>query len=132
MASDTYRVFTARLQRFAQQEVPEKANLVKRRVALQILNGVVTKSPVDTGRFRSNWQVTLGLPARGEVEGVRSAEDVLSTGVSVIAQSKPGETVWLTNNVPYALPLEEGHSEQAPSGVVAVTVAEVETQFGRR
>ena len=35
-----------------------------------------------------------------------------------------GENVFITNNVPYIIELEDGHSKrQAPAGMVAVTFA---------
>ena len=37
---------------------------------------------------------------------------------------KLGDTAYLVNNLPYAVPLEYGHSSQAPAGMVRVTIAE--------
>ena len=34
-----------------------------------------------------------------------------------IAQFKIGETLFMTNPLPYAVPIEYGHSSQAPDGV---------------
>lgn len=38
----------------------EKAALVVRRAALELQSGMIEKSPVDTGRFRSNFQCGIG------------------------------------------------------------------------
>jgi hypothetical protein len=35
-------------------------NLVHRKVCLDLHKSLVMKSPVDTGRFRANWQVGVG------------------------------------------------------------------------
>jgi hypothetical protein len=35
-------------------------------------------------------------------------------------------TIWLMNNLPYAQPLEYGHSSQAPAGMVRISVIEVQ------
>ena len=35
----------------------------------------------------------------------------------------PGQMAYIINNLPYAIPLEFGHSTQAPGGMVRVTVA---------
>lgn len=37
-----------------------------------------------------------------------------------------GETAYITNSLPYAIPLEFGHSTQAPHGMVRVTLVEFE------
>ncbi|NTX09022.1 hypothetical protein, partial [Myxococcus sp. CA040A] len=42
---------------------------------------------------------------------------------SQLEDSKLGDTVYVTNNLPYARRLEFGHSAQAPRGMVRVTVA---------
>ncbi|MNT90915.1 hypothetical protein D3C72_2319290 [compost metagenome] len=34
-----------------------------------------------------------------------------------------GQMAYLINNLPYAIPLEFGHSNQAPNGMVRVTIA---------
>jgi nitroimidazol reductase NimA-like FMN-containing flavoprotein (pyridoxamine 5'-phosphate oxidase superfamily) len=34
-----------------------------------------------------------------------------------------GQTAYLVNNLPYAVPLEYGHSKQAPGGMVRITLA---------
>jgi len=35
---------------------------------------------------------------------------------------KAGQVIYLVNNLPYAIPLEYGHSSQAPGGMVRLTV----------
>jgi hypothetical protein len=77
------------------------------------------------GRFRGNWQVTVGSPASGEVRRVDAAgTQTIEAGAAAIAPAVVGPTIYLTNNVPYAIPLEYGHSKQAPTGVVRVTAVE--------
>ena len=38
-----------------------------------------------------------------------------------------GDVIYLTNNLPYAVPLEEGYSKQAPAGMVALTVQDFQS-----
>jgi hypothetical protein len=103
----------------------DKADLVVRRSALEIMNGLVQKSPVDTGRFQGNWQVGIG--------GVNAltSSDADKAGASAIGRTnvavqtfKPGQTIYLTNSLPYAQRLEYGYSQQAPGGMVRLTVVE--------
>jgi hypothetical protein len=76
------------------------------------------------GRFRGNWQFSLGSPESGVVDRIdgRSSE----TLNALIAQANTmtaGQVAYIVNNLPYAIPLEYGHSTQAPSGMVRVTLA---------
>lgn len=77
------------------------------------------------GRFRGNWQVTLNAPAAGELERIDPAgAATIADGLATIAPVKFGATVYLVNNLPYAIRLEYGWSTQAPAGVVRITAAE--------
>jgi hypothetical protein len=98
-----------------------KLELVLRIVSLKAFTEVVMMSPVDTGRFRGNWQVAVGpqisyLPPDNDVDPSGNATVGIVTEVT--QRLKAGETVWLVNNLPYALRLEYGWSEQAPGGMV--------------
>ncbi|QZP24138.1 hypothetical protein K5H97_16755 [Pseudomonas mosselii] len=76
------------------------------------------------GRFRSNWQLTTGAPAAGEIEDIESAGERLDRLLVAAGDLSAGEVAYIVNNLPYAIPLEYGHSSQAPSGMVRVTVAD--------
>lgn len=75
------------------------------------------------GHFRRNWQFGIDSPPRGAIDGVDpSGMDALAA-VRLGAKSlKIGQTAYLVNNTPYAIPLEYGHSKQAPQGMVRLTV----------
>ncbi len=104
------------------QKVGDKADQVVRHAALELQSAMVLRSPVDTGRFRSNWQCGIGAvnttisePAGSDAKG----------RTSVALQGwQPGQTIYLTNSLPYAHRLEYGHSQQAPNGMVRLTVQE--------
>lgn len=74
-------------------------------------------SPVDTGRFRASWQVGENSAGGGEKpEGSYS-------GIPAIdrigyQQEKLGNVYSVHNNLPYAEPLANGSSKQAPAGWV--------------
>jgi hypothetical protein len=93
------------------------------------LTSVVEKSPVDTGRFRGNWNVSIGdadLSTTDETDA--DGEQTIVRGSAVLAGVGAEDTVvYLTNNLPYAVPLENGHSKQAPIGMVGITVSEFQT-----
>ena len=72
-------------------------------------------SPVDTGRFRVSWQVGEnsapgGIAAEGDYP---KAPPLSRIGYS---QEKVGNVYSVHNNLPYAEPLANGSSKQAPAG----------------
>lgn len=77
------------------------------------------------GRFRGNWQVSIGAPASGETPGVDpGGGKTIASGSAVIGGAHAGVVIWIINNVPYSIELEYGHSKQAPNGMVRVTAEE--------
>lgn len=112
--------------------VPVKFSLFVRKVALTALRSVVFKSPVDTGRFRGNWMVSVGSSSV-EVLDVTDTTGgaTISRGLAELATLKvnPYQHVYLTNNLPYAIRLEYGWSGQAPRGMLRVTVAEIQASI---
>jgi hypothetical protein len=111
------------------QRFVAKANgnidLVIRKIALDLFSRVILKSPVDTGRFKGNWQVAIGSIPSGTLE--LSDKDGGATIAQVTAETlglKAGDVITLVNNLDYARSLEYGHSKQAPAGMVRTTVQE--------
>ena len=108
----------------------DKAIQLQQKIALQVLRGVVLRSPVKTGRFRGNWLVSTGSPVAYSVATMDpSGQATISLGANTIAALRELGVVWISNNLVYGPALESGHSKQAPAGMVAVTVASVRAQF---
>lgn len=80
------------------------------------------------GRFRGNWQVTFNAEAVGESGRIDpKSSQTLNAGIATLNGFQAGiNSIWISNQVPYAVPLEYGHSDQAPNGVVRVTMVEVD------
>ena len=74
------------------------------------------------GHFRRNWIVTIGSFSNIEAQGVDPAGAATAAeGRAVITgftRGKPGPSLLIQNNVPYANRLALGHSTQAPAGWV--------------
>ena len=122
--------FNAAIGAFA-KENPAIFRVVRNKVALQGLSGVVLKTPVDTGRARGNWQVTTGNPATGELDTTdKGGNGTMSNGNGTIASAEPFDVVYIANNLPYIERLEHGHSQQAPQGMLELTFQELVSQFG--
>lgn len=98
---------------------------VLRQTVMLAAQGIVQRSPVDTGRFRANWQFSVGGPDLTTSERIDPSGSITMARIrSQIAGIKAGPTVYLTNSLPYAYRLEfEGWSDQAPNGMVRVTLA---------
>jgi len=102
-------------------------NNFTRKVAISALNSVVLKNPVKTGRSRASWTIIPGTSANLNVAPEDSA-GIASTRAAqpgMIAALKPGPEFVIANNVHYINLLENGHSKQAPNGMVRVTIAEL-------
>jgi len=79
------------------------------------------KTPVDTGRARGNWQLTIDDPAVLEKYSDRPIEE----GMATLKTLGIFQVVFITNNVPYIVYLEKGSSSQAPNGMVEITLQEL-------
>lgn len=126
------REFVADLEQFIGEQLPEAALLAHKKITLDFLSGVVKKSPVDTGRFRANWQVSAHAPLRTAVSkldpkprGTGPDALALNQAGAALRQLKPYGVSYVQNNLPYAQRLETGWSRQAPAGMVALTLAEL-------
>jgi len=105
-----------------------------RAITLEALRRIVLRTPVDTGRARGNWQVDINdasdliLLQKFDKAGTQTILD----GLSQIANLKnnPFVKVFITNNLPYIVRLEDGHSKQAPPGtILALTFEELAEIF---
>ncbi len=132
------------------KNVPREVNKVKRKTALAIDQTVVVGTPVDTGTARSNWIVSLGTASdevkeayspipegSGSISETENAQAAIAQGQGVIKDVKSGQDIHITNNVEHIVPLNEGHSAQAPAmfveeavdaGVQAVRDAKIRTR----
>lgn len=103
----------------------ERVLLVTRRASLEIAQRVIERSPVDTGRFRGNWVCAMHAPAgitRPTTD--KDGGETLGAVSAALSGWQAGQTIYITNHLPYAYRLEHGWSQQAPHGMVRLTVAE--------
>lgn len=83
------------------------------------------------GRFRGNWQVSFDSPTTDETGRIDKTGNLTkAAGNYTLSLFKVGmRAIYFCNNVPYAYPLEMGHSTQAPGGMVRITAAEFQRFF---
>lgn len=126
--------FTLDVRNFV-EKAKKNNETVMRQVSLKLFSAIIKASPVDTGRFRMNWQATYSTPATGVINGEDPSGMAAIGAMSTVVLKNP---LWfdfvLTNNLPYANVIEYGgypgtgpntvggFSRQAPQGVVRVNV----------
>jgi len=94
-------------------------------IGTEALARATKKSPVDVGTFQNNWLVSIGEPADATTTMFGAFAAQSAGALASYAAMTEFPVIYLQNNLPYALRLENGWSKQAPSGVVAMTVAEL-------
>jgi hypothetical protein len=126
--------------------IPGYANAKKIEVARAVHEKLIEATPVDTGAAMSNWPVSLDAPIaetnpphamspRGAMiadewthavdpETTRAANLPMSQEQreAVLTDTKPGDVVFIANNLPYIKRLNAGSSTQAPAGFVEAAV----------
>lgn len=121
--------FSSDINKFA-LKVESRSEKVFRGTVLGLFSSIIKRTPVDTGRLRGNWQLTINKPAYGELDVAdKTGAKALATGTTNSKKIKLKDSVYLTNNMPYAGVIEDGRTDssgslQAPQGMVKVTVTE--------
>lgn len=88
------------------------------------VNGLVAGKDYVGGRFRGNWQFSIDTPSDGVLDQIDVSGNVSIAVLKAQVQSlTAGQTAYIVNNLPYGIPLEYGHSTQAPGGMVRITLA---------
>lgn len=110
------------------REIKKSASELSVNVALTIVGDLVYKTPVDTSKALSNWIVTLGKPSKDKLDPhffgefgssqKASAAESLTRAKYILKNKKPGQSIFIVNNLPYIVRLNEGYSAQAPAGFV--------------
>lgn len=114
--------FLLDLTRFAEKTKTDLDRCI-RYITLAVATDLVMLSPVDTGRFRANWQFAPDVAPSGFTDDTdKPGGATIARLTGQIEGVRAGSLFWIVNNLPYAIPLEHGHSLQAPAGMVAITV----------
>ena len=100
-------------------------NLVKN-VALAIGSNVIADTPILTGQARRNWQTELNQMPESVLDMPESPSEGMDEALQILQQTvgqyKAGDTVHITNNVPYIKELNSGSSQQAPANFVETSI----------
>lgn len=146
--------FTLDIKNFV-EKAKKNPETVARQVSFKLFSAVIKASPVDTGRFRMNWQTAGAVAPSGVIDGTdKGGAAAIGDAASYIFAASDWDEFTLTNNLPYAEVIEfggykamfgfsnsfmgpvksadggqtiNGYSKQAPQGVVRVNVARFNT-----
>ena len=98
------------------------------KVSLDVLRKVVNRTPVDTGRAKGGWQSSIkGFKTNNKERFDETGGQAINEGSQAIASLKPFGVYYLSNNVPYILFLEDGHSKQSRD-MVKLAIEEVKRE----
>lgn len=138
--------FSSDIKAFAEKTKTDIAD-VKKYAAIKIFTDIVKATPVGNpdywqevngkprkappgytgGRLRGNWQTSLNTPIHTEIARIETdpeGGDVLKQVHAIVNGSSVEESIFLTNNLPYAIRVEYGHSKkQRPMGMLRVSIA---------
>jgi hypothetical protein len=119
--------------------------------AFKLFEGVVNKTPVDTGACRQNWLVSLNAETDDFDPSKGKGGPVMVNGGKAIEAAVGDDKIFIQNNAPYVRTLEYGnypdppkkssktktglsktvggYSRQAPNGMVGLTLAKADQMF---
>lgn len=101
-------------------------------LGVNITAELIERTPVDLGWARANWVPSVGQPFLGNADDIdeaarraavpaQSARQQTATAALFAYQVERGP-LFISNNVPYIVALNEGSSDQAPSGFVQESI----------
>ena len=119
--------FNLNVQQFISNYENRDVSKALKEIAFALLQRIIPRTPVDTGRARGGWHVAgrkLGIPVPPGGEG-----DLIekTTGIK--------QYIEIVNRVEYITYLEYGWSQQAPRGMARISINEMakllRTHYGR-
>lgn len=123
------RTFNLQLDAFA-AKVRLIPGVVVKQVAFDLFGRIIKRTPVDTGRARGSWTMASNKADRRVLPPAAPGGGVYPE--PSIGFIEPSSTIVISNNLPYIMTLENGHSQQSPAGMVAVSIAEVRANLAMK
>lgn len=109
------RAFELAIDQFVGVELEEMLQARVTAVALEAMKSLMQMTPVDTGRAKGNWQLTLGaFPGASWDEGKKddskegSAPKAGQVVLDAMQDWTVGRFIWMHNGVPYITFLNDG------------------------
>lgn len=119
--------FSSDLDRAYDEKVYKPLNDGIKAAAIELSGDLAFETPVDTGAAQWNWLPSIGTP-RGDIVASKGDADVRNDAILRADSELNGfnafvdGSIWISNNLPYIGVLNDGSSQQAPSGFVDALV----------
>ena len=117
-------------QKFIQVAENDLTDMVKT-ISLDAFGMIIRMSPVDTGAFRGNHRLTIDKQSDNYNLTSTGTTNQTQARARIAAINAPFTVVYIQNSLPYAERLENGWSQQAPTGVYANTYNSISQKYGR-
>ena len=99
-----------------------------RMATIEFYRQVSVSTPVDTGRARAGWFITVNSPSTEVLPEGRYRLSLPQTVPSAISVS---DKIYITNNTPYIGKLNDGYSRQAPARFVELAAARIQAAISK-
>ena len=111
----------------------KKMTKVYRIAVMETTKDIIMDTPVAEGRLRGNWQVGINDQPSGQLDLLdRTGMVTIGRITAIIAPLQCDQSLVFCNNLPYAIPIEYGHSrEKAPQGMVRRNLTNWNARVGR-
>lgn len=129
--------FDAYLLRVETKGIEEWFLAIMRKIALDLHGRLVRATPVDTGRARFGWDISVSTPSSfSPLPGAESygpfrhgeppSGEEVARALGALATLRYGDEIWIVNNTVYIKRLNEGWSDQQPAGFVEAALQALE------
>ncbi len=106
---------------------------VIRKACIDLYTSIIERTAIDTGRAKMNWHIDVehGDELVDHPDGFSANEiaERINQNIADFSVSILGDQVTIYNNLKYIEYLENGSSQQAPNGMVVLSLAEFEQHF---
>lgn len=123
MATKTFNQYIEEINKLP-ENYAGNASQYQRTLTLAAYSAIIRNSPVDSGRYRGNHFISVGVPSDEVTDDIRDPQTALSSEqVKLKPQNvKPGVDTNISNNLPYSGVIEDGSVNREPMKVYAVSI----------
>jgi len=114
--------FELSIKKFGEKAI-KKTDAIIRKTAFDLTNAIIMDTPVDTGRARGNWIVSIDRQDDRKIDTEdKSGASTIAKAQNEIFNNPIQKEIWIQNNLEYIARLEYGWSDKSPQGMVGVNV----------